>query len=813
MRSIGICLLVLFSSACATTKPFAAISVPHVWEVSGDVYRITLCRGGRFDQQVVISGLLPAHSGQEVRHPEGVRVRVFWQDISEAEREWRIEVVPDPQSELGVYEVEFPLLLVHQLATDGRDRLIVPYGSGQVIRDPFHAPSKERGGRPRQRTAIWYGIYGQLQQNMQMLIYDSHDDKIEAELPSRGMMLWTRDPDLNIKDFEVSRNLDGADLDRITSPVLRAGVHHFPANTGRPGVGYASGYPVVTTIYDGGWESAVERYRQWAVKQRWCAGGTILDRIARGDLPQWYRNNAMWMTAINGNNAQWLRDVIRPAFAGVEIGVFLTQWQHWPFDVNLPAYFPPKDEPSYRGIIALQDQGFHIFPYMNVNLVDVEQPDSRFDALVTQANMKGPMVNPGQWNVTDDPFEYWGTQQEKLREFVDALRAVRDRPWTDPEVQALVSPTGSRLYSDWFWAYGYEKDAIRDYLQMHWPDRGVDAKPEIKMLENRILRVKRKFNVICRDTDRWYNTFADLLSQNLKSVGNGGYGTDGHYLDQFDASGTAFICFVSNHLAKGESHQPGFGNYTAMAGRRLIRDLNRKFPGKVWMGEHCSEISTDVLQEHYVIFPSYYQNELLPLWAMVYQGYTCLHEWPLPRTMLSNLDDLSSSIAWSVHLGFKLGSFVTIETWMDLFKPENQKALAYLQNLVALQLKMMDRVAYGQRLADPTLTTEANQPVPTQHVNWQDMSGKVYPRDVPVVRGSCWKSRDPSPGHLILLSNSSDQPVNVRIQTPVLQAGMVLTDLQTSATNAYRSDQVFTVPAYGWLALATSRNGAATHLK
>ena len=212
---------------------------------------------------------------------------------------------------------------------------------------------------------------------------------------------------------------------------------------------------------------------------------------------------------------------------------------------------------------------------------------------------------------------------------------------------------------------------------------------------------RRKFHVVCRDTDKWPDTFLDLIGRNVKDPSEGGYETDGHYLDQFDAMGSAYVCFASNHSYRGKPHVPGFSNSNAIASRRLVQDLHRKSPQTVWMGEHCPEMTVDLVQDHYVIHPSYYRYELVSLWTMVHQGYTSLHEWPMPRTMLEDIDNFSSSIAWSVHLGFKLGSFVHIETWMDLFKPEKAQILAYLQNLISMQLKMMNIVAYGQRLKAP----------------------------------------------------------------------------------------------------------------
>ena len=197
------------------------------WQTDAQAYRITLCRDGKLDQQVIVTGGLPEKSGQLVHHAEGVTVKITWEDLSSTERQWRIEATPDPDSGLGVYEVQFPILLLEPLATDGADRLLVPYGVGQVIRDPFYAPDREQGGLPRQRTAIWYGIYPELRQDLQLVMYDSGND---AGL-SRGVMLWTQDSQWNIKDFEVSRPEPDTPGAQRETPVICASASISPSRT------------------------------------------------------------------------------------------------------------------------------------------------------------------------------------------------------------------------------------------------------------------------------------------------------------------------------------------------------------------------------------------------------------------------------------------------------------------------------------------------------------------------------------------------------------------------------------------------------
>ena len=47
---------------------------------------------------------------------------------------------------------------------------------------------------------------------------------------------------------------------------------------------FVSAYPVETAIMDGDWYDAAKRYRRWAIRQLWCAKGTLARRT---DLPAW----------------------------------------------------------------------------------------------------------------------------------------------------------------------------------------------------------------------------------------------------------------------------------------------------------------------------------------------------------------------------------------------------------------------------------------------------------------------------------------------------------------------------------------------
>jgi len=85
------------------------------------------------------------------------------------------------------------------------------------------------------------------------------------------------------KRFSFGPKEDGRSLDLY--------LEHSPEGQGLPGTGYVSPFPVVIGTFAGDWLTAAKLYRQWAVKQVWCSGGTLEQRA---DVPRWYKDLAVW---------------------------------------------------------------------------------------------------------------------------------------------------------------------------------------------------------------------------------------------------------------------------------------------------------------------------------------------------------------------------------------------------------------------------------------------------------------------------------------------------------------------------------------
>ncbi len=250
----------------------------------GPLFQVTLWKDGNFRNKVVIKGgLNDLNKNGEISYPEAdIKISII--EKTKTDTWWTIRVLPGKS--YGVYEVEFPLLILNPISGPDHDRLIVPYQYGEIIENPFEKQKSDQGGRPRVKDAIWYGVYGSKMQVMQMILYENGDE---------GVMVWTQDPEGYIKDFEVSKDVPYD----YKGPGVRCTVHHFPPNTGQPGAAWASPYPVITSIYKDGWYNAAQKYRKWALKQRWCSKGTIINRIEQGDLPKWYMKNSLWLNALH----------------------------------------------------------------------------------------------------------------------------------------------------------------------------------------------------------------------------------------------------------------------------------------------------------------------------------------------------------------------------------------------------------------------------------------------------------------------------------------------------------------------------------
>ena len=721
VRRLSLCVLSLVVAVRCVSAADAPDAGQSIIDSDGLLYRVTLWKNNDADNPVVIEG----GSMGTTRHEEAMVTTRVENGDRPGERKWFIEVAPSDG--YGVYEVQYPLLVLTPLSGPENERLVVPFGYGRVIRDPFNYREHGQNIRPRKMSGIHIGAYGSGHQNLQMVLYE--DGK-------RGVMVWTQDADLYPKDFEVSKSV----AETYKGKGLRCTVRHQAENAGRVGVGFKASYPVVTTPYEGPWYVPARIYRQWALKQPWCSKGTILQQIDRGELPRWWAKNSMWMVAIQPGDESRMKQV-REAFPGPEIGVFFTNWQRWHFgSEHLPEYFPPKDEPGYRRILALQKEGLHIFPYMNISLVEMAYPP--MGAVFKDALAVPPPTRDGWFGFS----EFWGKEKTKTQALQDDVTAAWNKPLDSPEAMRVFA----KIQSNWFGGYFYEKDKLERLLRDNWgKDPTVIAK----------ISVKYAHDPICRGTDTWLNWH---LGNYRKSYDE--YGADGAYLDTL--CGSYYPCFSDSH-----PHKPGFGRFWFEDTRKFMATLRSEYPDRPIFGEDFFEGYIGLLQESYVINPRFTRFEILPLIPTVYHDYISMHQWPIQGATVEKTENFAAALAPSAHFGHKAA--VMCDALFRMLEEEHRPRRELFKALVDLQLTHIDTLVYGVRLQAPTVVDPGTHTVTWAH-DWKDTASSTHRR--PLIEASCWGSSR-TPGRVVLLlSNSGAEARSTKVVCPDVKKGTKLTD-------------------------------------
>lgn len=199
-----------------------------------------------------------------------VRVRVTMPS-GRAPSRWRLDI-PNVGS-AAVVRVDFPCFAVPpSLGTNADETCaIVPHPNNDQrfwnLPEEFRYLSRARGGpaaEPRWPMKL-AGTYAPDAVQMTAL-YD----------PAAGLYFATEDPGGEAKEI----TLTGLDAGRMT---LNFG-HLRPREPGRP---FAMGYDAVLGVFRGDWTAAAELYRDWALRQRWCASGALTEK----DTPEWIKRN------------------------------------------------------------------------------------------------------------------------------------------------------------------------------------------------------------------------------------------------------------------------------------------------------------------------------------------------------------------------------------------------------------------------------------------------------------------------------------------------------------------------------------------
>ena len=254
--------------------------------------------------------------------------------------EWRISV--DNSSDYwGLWSVTYPL--VNGFPEAGKYDLARPiFGSGGHLLRKWSGKIEARypsGGWPMQFLALTEG--------------------------RSGVYFASMDGEARAKDFVVESG-------------RRLAMVHYPENMGVAGSDYPDSYAVAFGVYEGGWLEAAQRYRPWALRQKWSQAGKL---SARTDVPDvvkdvglWARDGWVWNGAAGTPHEQNVPFLEAQKKMGVPMALHWYDWHHMKFDNEYPHFLPAK--PGFRERVAeLKSQGLLVMPYINGSSADFNIAD------------------------------------------------------------------------------------------------------------------------------------------------------------------------------------------------------------------------------------------------------------------------------------------------------------------------------------------------------------------------------------------------------------------------------------------------------
>ena len=310
----------------------------------GDLWTAVFAKDGVLTNRVIVS----AHeAAQTERHETDEAVALVWRDIplggergvldatvriaknADGSQSWLLSF-DNRSTKWALFATDFPRL----------DRVV---GNGEA---DAMLPWKDHGARLFRN---WEGVekevvYQYLGHYPQVAAFFAGDD---------GLYIAAEDPGAQQKTLVVGT---GTGL-RFHTPVEWAGIAGKAAEGPR--------YHVVLAPLKGDWWSAAWRYREFAIKQKWCAKGPIKDiptyprRIC--EIPLWINIHGYPDVA---SNVLARAKTIFPDFS---TGLHWHLWQHSGHDVNYPEYFPAQ--PGTKECIAFCESiGQEPMPYTNGRL-------------------------------------------------------------------------------------------------------------------------------------------------------------------------------------------------------------------------------------------------------------------------------------------------------------------------------------------------------------------------------------------------------------------------------------------------------------
>ena len=328
---------------------------PTIWELefrnaAGDVVRPTNEDAGTFrferpDSNTLLlvwdsidltfrngDGTAVADVTVEIHLPDGDQ-RAYW-DLS----------ITLSDADVTLWQIAFPTFgdLRRVGADRTKDHLTLPNGWGASIPNPIEADD----------LASYENMYPSgFEWTMQFLALDNED---------AGVYLAFHDPEGTPKRMRVEADQ--------TSDTLSFRTIHIPPDRGTCQERVELPYPFVTGSFAGDWYDAAQLYREWAHSEAtWMKAGPVVDRT---DIPDWFKDVSLWWQHHGADPEPLGR--LKDRFQS-PTGVHWYNWHQIPFDTDYPDFFPPRDGWE-AAVTELQDDRFHVMPYINARIAD---PNSR----------------------------------------------------------------------------------------------------------------------------------------------------------------------------------------------------------------------------------------------------------------------------------------------------------------------------------------------------------------------------------------------------------------------------------------------------
>lgn len=391
---------------------------------TGPLWRLTFRDGAGND--LVIAADAPATRRAE---PAQGRLALVWEGVRAGQGAARVRVTislgPDAKlsewrlaldwtdPKLTLREVEFPRVAgIRKVAED--DALTLPVYWGRLATDPLRRLNSYTVTYPCPGSMQYASYYG----------------------GGAGLYVAAADPDCWMKHIQWSADTKAAtgELSLILpapDPLPKPRQWELP-------------YPAMVGVFDGDWYDSAQVYREWALRQKWCAEGPI---ATRRSIPEWFKEAALWLKYYNepGKVLGELADHFD--YLRVPTAVHYYRYPVAKFDDNYPEMLPAK--PGYlEGVRAMQALGAHVIPYTQGSIWDMDTESWRLENGAAAA-AKTEAGDFYLWPIAENTFAWmcpftrqW---QEKVFDFVskqvwdygldgvylDVLSAGRARPCFD----------------------------------------------------------------------------------------------------------------------------------------------------------------------------------------------------------------------------------------------------------------------------------------------------------------------------------------------------------------------------------------------